>query len=176
METLDLLEVRFIGAFICALLVSMILLSIYLSIFLLSMIISLCQVLSASLELWRRCHGVECQRLPELWLCCLIRKSSTQGSKPLPASVLRRNIASHEARYFLTYYSISCLTILYLMVRCIIQINSYPRHDKDCVIACKVEDSTHQEKCKSLLERTKSWLCRCFQFFFFTKWSSMREF
>ena len=46
METLDFLEVRFIGVFICALLVSMILLSIYLSIYLLSMIISHCQVLA----------------------------------------------------------------------------------------------------------------------------------
>ena len=122
METLDFLEVRFIGVFICALLVSMILLSIYLSIYLLSMIISHCQVLSASLKLWKILHCIEWHRSHELWLCCLIRKSSTQGSKPLPASVLRRNIASHEARYFLTYYSISYLTILYLMIRCIIQI------------------------------------------------------
>ena len=56
METLDLLEVRFIGAFICALLVSMILLS---------MIIFLCQVVSALLDYLKRIPGVKCKILSE---------------------------------------------------------------------------------------------------------------
>ena len=30
-------------------------------------------------RIMKKIHGVECNRLPELWLCCLIRKSSTRA-------------------------------------------------------------------------------------------------